>query len=103
MLSVLELRHIIESGFHPLSCTCTISSDGSLTIKVYERATGRVDLLVTGASASNPTSSRALANLIGELRSEIEACKSSFRDTVVQDSLLKGKGRRRIRSSGGKL
>lgn len=83
MLSALELRHIIESSFLPLSCTCTISPDGSLTIKVYEASTGRLDLLVTGVSVSEFTSSRALANLIAELRSEIAACQASFRETAL--------------------
>lgn len=92
MLSALELRHIIESGFRPLSCTCTISPDGSLTIKVYEPSSGRVDLLVTGISVSNLTSSRALANLIGELRTEIAARPLSFRDAVARDPLLRSKG-----------
>jgi hypothetical protein len=86
MLSVLELRRIIESGFLPLSCTCTISPDGSLTIKVYEASSGRVDLLVTGVSVSELTSSRALANLIAELRSEIAACQGSFRKTAQNSS-----------------
>lgn len=84
MLSTLELRHIIESGFLPLSCACTVSPDGSLTIKVYEPSSGRVDLLVTGVPISNLTSSRALANLIAELRSEIASCQSSFRNSAGQ-------------------
>ncbi|POH43443.1 hypothetical protein C2U56_00305 [Pseudomonas fluorescens] len=86
MLSALELRHIIESGFLPLSCTCTISPDGSLTIRIYDPSSGRVDLLVTGVSASKLTSSRALANLIGELRQEIAACQLSCRNTKLKES-----------------
>lgn len=73
MISTLELRHIIECGFQPLSCTCSVNPDGSLMIKVFDSNSGRIDLLVTGIRTSELTSSRAIANLIGELRSEMAA------------------------------
>ncbi|WP_412072278.1 DUF1652 domain-containing protein [Pseudomonas fluorescens] len=53
MISILELRHIIECGFLPLSCSCTVNPDGSLMIKVFEPASGCVELLVTGVSSQN--------------------------------------------------
>lgn len=71
MLSTLELRHIVESGFQPFSCTCSVNPDGSLMIKIFDPISGRVDLLVTGVKTNELTSSRAIANLIGELRSEM--------------------------------
>ncbi|WP_426619459.1 DUF1652 domain-containing protein [Pseudomonas rustica] len=77
MISILELRHIIECGFQPLSCTCSFNPDGSLMIKVFDPKSGRVDLLVTGVVTSQLTSSRAIANLIAELRSEMEARSAS--------------------------
>lgn len=73
MISTLELRHIIECGFLPLSCTCSVNPDGSLMIKVFDSTSGRVDLLVAAVTTSQLTSSRAIANLIGELRSEMAA------------------------------
>jgi len=76
MISILELRHIIECGFLPLSCACTVNPDGSLMIKVFEPSTGQVELLVTGVSTQNLTSSRAIANLIGDLRSEMVTRKA---------------------------
>ncbi|HEX4547974.1 DUF1652 domain-containing protein [Pseudomonas sp.] len=78
MISTLELRHIIECGFLPLSCSCTLNVDGSLMIKVTEPSSGSVELLVTGVSTAPLTTSRAIANLIGELRSEMAARKTSF-------------------------
>ncbi|KAB0496480.1 DUF1652 domain-containing protein [Pseudomonas vancouverensis] len=78
MISKLELRHIIECGFLPLSCTCTVNPDGSLMIKVFEPSTDRIELLVTAISTENLTSSRAIANLIGELRSEMSSRKTAF-------------------------
>ncbi|WP_457266242.1 DUF1652 domain-containing protein [Pseudomonas sp. P5_C3] len=71
MISTLELRHIIECGFQPLSCTCSVNPDGSLMIKVFDPTSGRVDLLATAGTTSQLTSSRAIENLIGELRSEM--------------------------------
>ncbi|WLI14361.1 MULTISPECIES: DUF1652 domain-containing protein [Pseudomonas] len=78
MISIFELRHIIEGGFLPLSCSCTVNPDRSLKIKVFEPETGRVELLVTGISTANLGSSRAIANLIGELHSEMAARKVAF-------------------------
>lgn len=78
MVSVAELCRIVESGFQPLSCACTVNPDGSLRIKVFERATGRIDLLITGVSPAQLTSVRAISNLIGELRTEMRAGRRAF-------------------------
>ncbi|TWD44626.1 uncharacterized protein DUF1652 [Pseudomonas sp. SJZ131] len=78
MISALEIRYMIECGFVPLSCTCTTNADGSLMIKVIDPSTGSVELLVTGVSTPALTSSRAIASLIGELRSEMAARKTRF-------------------------
>lgn len=40
-------------------------------IKVFDSISGRIDLLVTAPMTSELNSSRAIANLIGELRSEM--------------------------------
>lgn len=45
-------------------------------IKVIDPSTGSVELLVTGVSTAELTSSRAIAALIGELRSEMTARKT---------------------------
>lgn len=78
MISALELRHIIECGFLPLSCSCTLNLDGSLMIKVTDPSSGSVELLVTGVSTAPLNSSRAIAELVGELRSEMAARRTSF-------------------------
>lgn len=80
MISILELRHIIECGFLPLYCTCTVNPDGSLMIKVVEPVSGRVELLITGISTNSLTSSRGISNLVGELRNEMATRKIAFRD-----------------------
>lgn len=73
MISILELRNIIELGFLPLRCQCTVGPDTSLTVKVFDEQTGRVDLLVTGISSNTLTSSRAIAQLVAELRAELQS------------------------------
>ena len=85
MISALELRHIIECGFLPLCCHCTVNPDGSLMIKVFEPTSGRVDLLVTSVTTSGLNSSRAIANLIGELRSEMTERSVSFSKTAIDE------------------
>ncbi|WP_347906179.1 DUF1652 domain-containing protein [Pseudomonas purpurea] len=78
MFAIHELCRTIESGFAPLSCTCTVNADGLLMINVFDPITGRVDLLLTGVSTAKLTNSRAIANLIGELRTEIRAGRRAF-------------------------
>ncbi|QAY86238.1 DUF1652 domain-containing protein [Pseudomonas arsenicoxydans] len=78
MISMLELRHIIECGFLPFSCTCTANPDGSLMIKVFDPSSGQIELLVTAVTTEKLTSSRAIVELIGELRSEMAARRTSF-------------------------
>jgi hypothetical protein len=77
MISGLELRHIIESGLLPRSFTCSLNPKGSLLIKMIEPSSGRVELFVPGVLASDLTSSRAISNLIGELRIEMAARKTN--------------------------
>ncbi|WP_455923246.1 DUF1652 domain-containing protein [Pseudomonas putida] len=72
MLSTLELRNIIESSFLPMRCQCTLAQDQSLTVKVFDRTSDRVDLMVTGISANQLNSSRAISNLIAGLRSDLK-------------------------------
>jgi len=45
-LSLLELRHIIESSFLPLKCRCTVDGKGDLTIELMDESAGTN--LVTG-------------------------------------------------------
>jgi hypothetical protein len=79
MISILELRHIIECGFLPLSCICTSNPDGTLMVQVFEPSTGHVELLVTGVRTETLTSSRAIAELVGELRGEMSVLKNGAR------------------------
>lgn len=77
MVPISVLCNIMESGFTPLSCECT-ESGGLLSIEVYEPATGRVELLISGVSTAQLTSVRAISDLIGELRTEMSAGRRVF-------------------------
>ncbi|WP_183681730.1 DUF1652 domain-containing protein [Pseudomonas sp. Tn43] len=76
MISALELRHIIESGLLPRSCTCSVNPKGALLIKMVEPSSGAVELFVPGVLAADLTSSRAISNLISDLRIEMSARKT---------------------------
>ncbi|MFL1529165.1 DUF1652 domain-containing protein [Pseudomonas sp. O230] len=83
MISLLELRHIIECSFRPLSCICTVNPNGSLMIKVVEPSSGCVELLVTGISSYPLSNSLAILNLVGELRCGMSARKICCGDHPV--------------------
>ncbi|MFJ5300894.1 DUF1652 domain-containing protein [Pseudomonas sp. NPDC088368] len=68
-ISLLELRHIIESGFLPLECRCTSTTANELTIEIIDRTTG-ANLAVGGIDVATLGTSRAISELIGELRTE---------------------------------
>lgn len=78
MISIVEFRHIMESGFLPLACDCSLNSDGSLRINIFDPASGRVDLLLPRVSPQGLDSIRSISNLIGELRTEIKAGRRGF-------------------------
>jgi hypothetical protein len=77
MISTLELRHIIESAFLPLSCTCRVNPDGYLSVQIFDRHSGRVGLFVTGISTAGLISSSAICNLVSQLRTELKAGRDS--------------------------
>ena len=78
MTSLSQLRAQLELNFQPLACDCSLNSDGSLRIRVFEPASGRVDLLLTRVSPQGLDSIRSISNLIGELRTEIKAGRRGF-------------------------
>jgi hypothetical protein len=77
MVPISVLCNIVECGFTPLSCECT-ESGGLLRIEVFEPDTGQVELLICGVSTEQLTSVRAISDLVGELRSEMNAGRRAF-------------------------
>ncbi|MCX2901541.1 DUF1652 domain-containing protein [Pseudomonas mandelii] len=72
MLSTLELCHVFESAFLPLSCDCRVEPSGSLQIQIIEPISKRVELLVTGISLSHLVGDHAIDQLINELKEELK-------------------------------
>jgi hypothetical protein len=81
-LSNLELRSIIESAFLPMRCNCTVLAD-TMTVEVIDPATDRVELLSTGIGLDRLDTSRALCDLILELRTELENTRHMHRHALA--------------------
>lgn len=71
MFSLSYIRRCLEKSFAPLACECAVGADASLTVRIFERETGRVDLVVTGIIMEKINSAEAIAKMIEELRYEI--------------------------------
>lgn len=72
MIYLTQLRAQLEQDFSPLACDCALTGDNSLTVKLYHRVSGQVDLVVSGLSIANLRSPEAVVALIEELRYELE-------------------------------
>lgn len=84
MIPIRELRHIIESSFLPMTCTCDVNPGGTLTIEVSDPVSGQVDLLVVGVPTQSLVSVRAINDLIAELRAELKANQDWFKNARCQ-------------------
>jgi hypothetical protein len=71
MTYLLQVRQLIESSFEPMACECVICSDSSLTVRVFDRDSGRVDLVVTGIAVDTLKTHDDVHTLIDELRDEL--------------------------------
>ena len=72
MFTLSPLRNCIEEGLSPLTCEFTLCRDASLTLKVYDAQTGRVDLVVTGISTNRLQTPQEVAKMVDELRYELQ-------------------------------
>ena len=70
-LSTLELRSIVESAFLPMRCTCNVSSDASMTVQITDPNSEKVELFVTGISLDRLNTTRAISELVAELRYDL--------------------------------
>jgi hypothetical protein len=73
MFTLSQLRNSIEEGLSPLTCEITLCRDASLTLKVYDAETGRVDLVVTGISTNRLQTPQEVAKMVDELRYELQS------------------------------
>lgn len=68
-----QLRAQLERSFSPLACECVVDGDHSLTVKLYHRVSGEVDLVISGLSLDALRTTEAVEALIDELRYELES------------------------------
>jgi hypothetical protein len=68
-----QVRHLIENSFIPLACECVIGADASLTVRIFDRESGRVDLMVSGVAVNTLKTRQDVADLVSELRDELIA------------------------------
>lgn len=71
-ISPLELRHIIECGFLPLQCRCSMDEMKNVSIELVDPASGK-NLVAGGIPIAQLDTSRAIGNLIAELKSQLVA------------------------------
>lgn len=83
MITLAQLRALIESSFSPRACDCHITGDHSLTVKLYHPVSGQVDLVVSGLNMATLQSTEAAAALIEELRYELESNTLHRPDAVM--------------------
>jgi hypothetical protein len=74
-LSTLEIQSIIEQSFLPSVCTCSMAPDQSLTIRVCDCMTGKVDLVVSNVPVWELDTAHAIATLVVQMQQEINAHK----------------------------
>jgi hypothetical protein len=81
MISSLEIRHIIENAFLPQKCVCTIQPNHTMTIQVG--GPEEVDaFMVTGIDSKRFSTSRAIADLVGELKEEMKITRVSIEERL---------------------
>ncbi len=68
-----QLRAQLERSFSPLACECVVDGDHSLTVKLYHRVSGEVDLVISGLNLDALRTPEAVEALIDELRYELES------------------------------
>ncbi|WP_065260595.1 DUF1652 domain-containing protein [Pseudomonas bananamidigenes] len=73
MMYLAQLRAQLERSFSPLACECVVDGDHSLTVKLYHRVSGEVDLVISGLNLDALRTPEAVEALIDELRYELES------------------------------
>ncbi|NBF04990.1 DUF1652 domain-containing protein [Pseudomonas sp. Fl5BN2] len=73
VITQAQLRVCIEQRLAPLACSFSNAGDGTLTLRVFEPESGRVDLVVTGLSAKALQSEADVLTMIDELLYELDS------------------------------
>ncbi|MGR4042267.1 DUF1652 domain-containing protein [Pseudomonas sp. 910_21] len=73
VITQARLRACIEQRLAPLACSFSDAGDGTLTLRVFEPDSGRVDLVVTGLSSKSLHSEADIERIIDELLYELDS------------------------------
>ncbi|WP_150806869.1 DUF1652 domain-containing protein [Pseudomonas fluorescens] len=73
MISLSLLRGYLQQGFLPLACDCGLCPGPTLTVRVYDPASGRVDMVVSGLRPETLKTLEDVQALIEELRYELQS------------------------------
>lgn len=73
MFTLSQLCNCIEEALSPLTCEFTLCRDASLTLKVFDAESGRVDLVVTGISVNKLQTPQEVEKMVDELRYELQS------------------------------
>ncbi|WP_445177936.1 DUF1652 domain-containing protein [Pseudomonas sp. McL0111] len=79
MINLAQLRSQLERSFAPLACECLVTGEHSLTVKLFDPESGRVDLVISGLDLGSLRTPEAVDALIDELRYELGS--NSLRST----------------------
>ena len=72
-LSVLEISRIIEEAFLPERCVCTTPDGRTLSVQISSKSSLEDGITFVGIPIAGLGSSRAIANLVLEIRSELSS------------------------------
>ncbi|VVO34208.1 DUF1652 domain-containing protein [Pseudomonas fluorescens] len=73
MISLSLLRGYLEQSFLPLTCHCGLCPGSTLTVRVYDPVSGRVDMVVSGLRLETLKTLQDVQALIEELRYELQS------------------------------
>ncbi|MDD1147489.1 DUF1652 domain-containing protein [Pseudomonas sp. TNT2022 ID357] len=73
VLTQAQWRACIEQRLAPLACSFSHAGDGTLTLRVFEPDSGRVDLVVSGLRIKSLRSEADVLRLIDELFYELDS------------------------------
>ncbi|WP_043274504.1 DUF1652 domain-containing protein [Pseudomonas sp. PH1b] len=73
VITQAQLRSYIEQRLAPLACSFSQAGDGTLTLRVFEPQSGRVDLVVTGLGVKALQSEADVLRMIDELLYELDS------------------------------
>lgn len=70
MLSSLEMQHVIETAFLPITCRCEINLNGTMAVHMSEPDVRSNEIMISAISTSQLTSNQSIVDLVHDLKGE---------------------------------